>query len=59
MARDGGAPGSAAGRSPRSLCASGRLATPDENVPYGVAIAVGALMAFPQSPLAQLFQGLS
>ena len=28
-----------------------RLATPGENVPYGVAIAVGALVAFPASPL--------
>jgi prepilin peptidase CpaA len=37
----------------------GRLATPGENVPYGVAIAVGALLAFPQSPVALLFQGLS
>lgn len=29
----------------------GRLATPGENVPYGVAIAVGALLAFPSSDL--------
>jgi len=29
-----------------------RLAQPGENVPYGVAIAFGALMAFPASPLA-------
>jgi len=29
-----------------------RLAEPGENVPYGVAIALGALMAFPASPLA-------
>ena len=29
-----------------------RLAEPGENVPYGVAIAVGALAAFPISPLA-------
>ncbi len=29
-----------------------RLATPEEAVPYGLAIAVGALTAFPQSPLA-------
>ncbi|MGZ6038560.1 MAG: A24 family peptidase [Phenylobacterium sp.] len=29
-----------------------RLAEPGENVPYGVAIAVGALAAFPVSPLA-------
>lgn len=28
-----------------------RLATPGENVPYGVAIAIGALAAFPASPL--------
>ena len=28
-----------------------RLAEPGENVPYGVAIAVGALAAFPLSPL--------
>jgi prepilin peptidase CpaA len=28
-----------------------RLATSDEAVPYGVAIAVGALVAFPHSPL--------
>jgi len=37
----------------------GRLATPGENVPYGVAIAVGALTAFPKSPLVLLFTGLS
>jgi prepilin peptidase CpaA len=30
-----------------------RLAEPDENVPYGVAIAVGALVAFPSSALMQ------
>jgi prepilin peptidase CpaA len=30
-----------------------RLAEPDENVPYGVAIAVGALVAFPGSALMQ------
>jgi len=30
-----------------------RLAEPDENVPYGVAIAVGALVAFPASTLIQ------
>ena len=36
----------------------GRLATPGENVPYGVAIAVGALAAFPASSLAKLFPGL-
>jgi prepilin peptidase CpaA len=37
----------------------GRLATPGENVPYGVAIAVGALSAFPGSSLMQAFGGLS
>ena len=37
----------------------GRLATPGENVPYGVAIAIGALAAFPTSLPAQLFPGLS
>jgi prepilin peptidase CpaA len=37
----------------------GRLATPGENVPYGVAIAVGALSAFPGSSLMQAFAGLS
>lgn len=31
-----------------------RLADPDEAVPYGVAIAAGALLAFPASPLAQV-----
>ena len=31
----------------------GRLAEPGENVPYGVAIAAGALMGFPLSPLMQ------
>jgi prepilin peptidase CpaA len=36
-----------------------RLATPGENVPYGVAIAIGALFAFPASLPAQLFPGLS
>ncbi len=36
----------------------GRLATPGENVPYGVAIAVGALAAFPVSSLAMAFPGL-
>ena len=30
-----------------------RLLTKDADVPYGVAIAVGALMAFPMSPLAR------
>jgi prepilin peptidase CpaA len=28
-----------------------RLTTTGESVPYGVAIAIGALVAFPQSPL--------
>ena len=32
----------------------GRLLQPGGDVPYGVAIAVGALAAFPMSPLAQL-----
>ncbi len=32
----------------------GRLLQPGGDVPYGVAIAVGALVAFPMSPLAQL-----
>jgi len=36
----------------------GRLATPGENVPYGVAIAVGALAAFPLSDLAKALPGL-
>ncbi|HEX5379598.1 MAG TPA: prepilin peptidase [Phenylobacterium sp.] len=36
----------------------GRLATPGENVPYGVAIAAGALAAFPASALLQAFSGL-
>jgi prepilin peptidase CpaA len=31
----------------------GRLATPGENVPYGLAIAIGALVAFPSSTLFQ------
>jgi len=34
-----------------------RLAEPGENVPYGVAIAAGALVAFPQSQLVQAFGG--
>lgn len=34
-----------------------RLAEPGENVPYGVAIAVGALVAFPGSPFAAAFTG--
>lgn len=33
----------------------GRLATPGENVPYGAAIAVGALFAFPTSSLMSAF----
>lgn len=37
----------------------GRLATPGESVPYGVAIAVGALVAFPGSTLMKAFPGLS
>lgn len=37
----------------------GRLTTPGENVPYGVAIAAGALAAFPMSVTVQLFPGLS
>ncbi len=37
----------------------GRLATPGENVPYGVAIAVGALATFPRSGMVLLFPGLS
>ena len=32
-----------------------RLAEPGENVPYGVAIAVGALLAFPASPFMAAF----
>lgn len=35
-----------------------RLAEPGENVPYGVAIAAGALAAFPQSHLMQAFAGI-
>ena len=47
----------------RPLVAAGppwlnRLAEPGENVPYGLAIAVGALAAFPGSPFAAAFQGL-
>lgn len=34
-----------------------RLAEPGENVPYGVAIAVGALMAFPASPFMKPLTG--
>ncbi len=37
----------------------GRLATPGENVPYGVAIAFGALAAFPDSLLTGLYRALS
>ncbi len=33
----------------------GRLATPGGDAPYGVAIAIGALAAFPKSPLALAF----
>jgi len=36
----------------------GRLATPDENTPYGVAIAIGALAAFPLSPPALAYAAL-
>jgi prepilin peptidase CpaA len=35
----------------------GRLVTPGANVPYGVAIAAGALAAFPQSSLMSAFHG--
>lgn len=47
----------------RPLVASGppwltRLAEPGENVPYGLAIAIGALAAFPSSPFAAAFHGL-
>ncbi|WP_174299860.1 prepilin peptidase [Caulobacter sp. S45] len=35
----------------------GRLLEPGGDVPYGVAIAVGALAAFPSSPLARLVHG--
>jgi prepilin peptidase CpaA len=35
-----------------------RLAEPDEAVPYGLAIAVGALAAFQASPFAAAFAGL-
>jgi prepilin peptidase CpaA len=35
-----------------------RLAEPDESVPYGLAIAVGALLAFPQSPFMKALGGL-
>jgi prepilin peptidase CpaA len=35
-----------------------RLLTPGENVPYGVAIAVGALAAFPESPVMQALSRL-
>jgi prepilin peptidase CpaA len=35
----------------------GRLAEPGENVPYGVAIAVGALAALPESPFIAAFTG--
>jgi prepilin peptidase CpaA len=36
----------------------GRLATPGESVPYGVAIAIGALAAFANSTPMQAFSGL-
>ncbi|WP_122466016.1 MULTISPECIES: A24 family peptidase [Brevundimonas] len=32
-----------------------RLLTPKADIPYGVAIAIGALMAFPMSPLVETF----
>jgi prepilin peptidase CpaA len=35
-----------------------RLAEPGENVPYGLAIAIGALAAFPASPFMGAFTGL-
>jgi prepilin peptidase CpaA len=35
----------------------GRLLTPGGDVPYGVAIAAGALVAFPQSALVEVFRG--
>jgi len=35
-----------------------RLAEPGENVPYGVAIAIGALAALPASPFMAVFRGL-
>jgi len=34
-----------------------RLAEPGENVPYGLAIAVGALLALPASPFMAAFTG--
>lgn len=37
----------------------GRLATPGENVPYGIAIALGALAAFPESLLSTLLRAVS
>lgn len=36
-----------------------RLATPGENVPYGIAIAFGALSAFPESLLSTLLRAVS
>lgn len=47
----------------RPLAASGpvwvgRLATPGESAPYGIAIAIGALVAFPQSLLPLLARSL-
>jgi prepilin peptidase CpaA len=35
-----------------------RLAEPGENVPYGLAIAIGALAAFPASPFAAAFEAI-
>ncbi|MES2034313.1 MAG: prepilin peptidase [Pseudomonadota bacterium] len=37
----------------------GRLATPGESAPYGIAIAIGALTTFPQSLLPTLARALS
>ena len=34
-----------------------RLAEPGENVPYGLAIAIGALAAFPGSPFMSVLAG--
>ena len=35
----------------------GRLLAPEGDIPYGIAIAAGALMAFPESPLMQALHG--
>ena len=35
----------------------GRLLAPEGDIPYGIAIAAGALMAFPDSPLMQALHG--